>query len=161
MTNNLNAIFKELDRQDLHAVVKGGIPTEIEMYIKSLCEVYRRAESDSKNEMRSAVTRNATVVLLAFVSAMATLAMQRKDVGSLDLALLAFDLSNIMRIDFRDAFTHVAQLAFAATECGVKLDDHARTIIPDISSQLLEMFGHSKPPRVRRDSEGKLIFWKS
>jgi len=161
MTNNLDAILKELDRQDLHAIVEAGIPLEIKTQIKVLCTAYRPAQLEAKKEIRSAVTRNATVVLLTFVSAMATLAMQEKNEEALDLGLVALDLSNIMQIDFRDAFTHVAQLAFAAVECGVNPAAHALSVIPEISAQLLEMFGHFKPPRVTRNSQGDLIFVKS
>jgi hypothetical protein len=160
MMNNVGEIFEELDRQDIHASVNGEMPATLDADIRTLCGIYRRAEPEFKKEMRSKVTRNATVALLSFVSSVATLATQKKDEGALDLGLLAFDLSDIMRIDFRDAFGHVAQLAFAATECGLRPEDRARAVIPDISARFLDMLSHSKPPKVVQDSEGKLVFWK-
>jgi len=63
---------------------------------------------------------------------MATVAMQQKDKAALDLAVIAFDLSDIMRIDYRDAFGHVGQLAFAAKECGVDLIDRVRALVHEI-----------------------------
>jgi hypothetical protein len=160
MANNVGEILDELDRQDLHAIVNGEMPASIDAHIKALCAIYRHARPEVRKEMRSMVSRNATVVLLSFVSSAAILAIQTRDKEALDLGLAAFDLSNIMEIDFRDSFSHVAQLALAATECGVKPEDHARVIIPDISPQLLNMLGHSKPPRIIQDTEGRPVFWK-
>jgi hypothetical protein len=90
---------------------------------------------------------------------MAELAMQRKDGQALDLGLVAFDLSNIIGVDFRDAFGAISQLAFAANQCGVEPVDRATAVIPDLSPQLLEMFKHPRPARVTRDSHGNVVFW--
>ena len=159
MTDDLDTVFKEMDRQDLLAVTRHGLSDDLLRRIRVLCTEYRRVQPETRNEMRTAVTSNATVVLLRFVTAMAVLAAQKKDKEALDLGLVAFDLSNIMRIDFRDAYIPVARLAFAATECGVRPADRASVVIPDISPRLVEMFTYKQPLTfLTDDSAGNPVF---
>jgi hypothetical protein len=159
MTDNLDPVFKEMDQQDILRVTRHGLSEELVERIRVLCAAFRRAQPEMRDEMRTAVTAKATAVLLRFVTAMAVLAAQKKDKEALDLGLVAFDLSNIMRIDFRDAGIPVARLAFSATECGVRPVDRASVVIPDISPRLLKMLSYEQPAIVLiRDRAGNTAF---
>lgn len=156
---NLSAIFEALDRQDILWINRNGLPEDLEVEVTKLCRHYQNAGLEERSTIRSAITPTAMVVVQNFVSKMATVAMQQKDKDALDCALIALDLSNIMKVDYRDAFHHVSQLAFAANECGVDIVAQVTTLIPDASPRLLEMFSHPAPARIVRDTEGHLTFW--
>src|SRR5882757_5618662 len=159
MADNLDTVFKEMDQQDIFRVTRRGLPEELVGRIRLLCEAYRGAQPEIREEMRTAVTAKATVVLLSFMTAITALAAQRKDKQALDLGLAALDLSNIMRIDPRDAFIPVAQLAFAAIQCGIEPGERASRVLPDISPRLLEMFRYEQPPTILlQDSAGNPVF---
>jgi hypothetical protein len=162
MITSLTAILENLERQDIYRLAKYGMPEELQREIKALCVEYRDATTEDRNAAKSAVISQATKatgVILSFVSRMAELAMQQGDKEALDLGLVALDLSNIMKVDFRDAGGAASRLAFAAERCGINVIDRAQAMIPDISPQLLLFLQHRKPPRVELDGEGKLIFW--
>jgi len=156
---NLNAIVEVLDRQDILWINRNGLPEDVEAEVTKLCRHYQNAGLEDRSTIRSAITRHAMVVVQNFVSKMATVAMQQKDKDALDCGLIALDLSNIMKVDFRDAFHHVSQLTFAANECGIDVVAQVATLIPDASPRLLEMFSHPSPARIVRDTEGNRTFW--
>jgi hypothetical protein len=153
MINNLTAILEYPERQDIHGLIQHGMPEELQREIKALCIEYRGATSEDRNAAKSAVVSqatNATVIILFFVSRMAELAMQQGDKEAIDLGLAALDLSNIMKVDFRDAGGSASRLAFAAERCGLDIDivERAQAMIPDLSPQLLRFLQHPRPPRV-------------
>lgn len=150
-----------VERQDIYQMLKHGMSEEVAKQIEAFCIEYRGADHARQSEMKSAISRKGTVIFLGFVGHIATLAMQRKDREALDIGILAFDLSNIMDVDFRDAFGSISQLAFAASECGVQLADRMPEVVGKVSSRLLKMLIDPKPARVTRDERGNLVFWRS
>ena len=156
--DNLSATLDKLEKQEFHALLKHGLPEEMEKEIRALCVEYWGAYSESRKAMKSATARKGSAVIQMFSTRMATVAMQKKDKECLDLAVVAFDLGNTMEIDFRDAYGSIAQLAFAATECGVDLVSRAQAVIFDISPQLIEMLKQPLPPRLARDDDDNLVF---
>ncbi len=157
--NSWDTIVENLDEQDVLRINKYGLSDDIEREVSALCTEYCRLDTKERGVMRSKLGRKGSVVVLSFVSRMATLAMQRKDVDALDRGLVALDLSNIMKIDFRDAIGYVARLAFAANRCGVELVGRGLAVIPEVSPKLLELLQNPGVPRVTRDGDGNLVFW--
>ena len=153
----IKKILEGLERRDSYSVMKLGIPPDIEREISVLCAAYRN--TDNPEAMKAAITRKATLLILVYVSRMATLAMQRKDKDSLDSGLVALDVSNAVIVDPREAAAHVAKLAFSAKECGVVLMDRAKALLTDISPQLLEMIKNPGLVRIVRDKQGRRVFW--
>jgi hypothetical protein len=153
-----NAIVQNLERQDIHRMLRSGMAEEMALEVRNLCLEYIAADTEKRRFMKSAITQQASPVVLHFTSRMATLAMQRGDKEAIDLGLAAFDLSNIMLIDPRDAFGPIGRLAFAAEQCDVDLLDRATVIIGGISPQLMQVFTGPKPAQVERDAEGNLCF---
>jgi hypothetical protein len=159
ITEELKKILEDLERRDSYSTLKLGMPPDVEREIGVLCAAYRSATAESRDAMRSAITRKATVLILSFASRMATLAMQRKDKEAVDLGLVALDLSNAVNVNSRDVLGQIAQLAFAAKECGVEVSDRAAAVVPEFSPQLLEMLKHPGLVRVVQDKQGKRVFW--
>ena len=156
---HIDRILHNLEKQDVHRTLKYGISKEIAKQIESLCTAYEISQSNEKAAMRSKVTSKTAWMLLAFSGYSATLAMQQRDARTIDLGLVAFDLSNVMRVgDLRDTFGPIAQLAYAAKECGVSIVDRAVGIIPDMSPELRLFFEQPRIPRVTRDDQGNPIF---
>lgn len=85
----------------------------------------------------------------------------RGDKEAIDIGLVAFDFSNIMKIDFRDGFGAAGRLAFAARQCGIDIVERVTAVIPDSSHQLVLMFKSPMEPRVVRDNDGNLRFWST
>jgi len=154
-----NEIIADLERQDIHRLLTRGMPEDIVAKIKLLCAAYRDVPLEERTTMRAGLPRRSSAVISIFSVHIATVAMQQKDKAALDLAVVAFDLSDIMRIDYRDAFGHVGRLAFAAKECGVDLMERVRALVHDISPRLMDMLAAPRFPRVVRDSEGNMVFW--
>ena len=157
--DEVKKILQDLERRDSYSVMKLGIPPDVEREISVLCAAYRNTENPEA--MKAAITRKATVLILVYVSRMATLAMQRKDKDSVDSGLVALDLSNAVNVDPREAAAHVAQLAFSAKECGLVLMDRATSLLSDISPQLLEMMKSPGLVRIVRDKQGRRVFWNA
>jgi hypothetical protein len=157
--NNLGAILTRLEQQDLHQILTHGMSEEVEKDVRNLCTAYQSATIERRTAIKAGIAGKSAWIALAFVSRMATLAMQQKNKDALDLGLVAFDLSNIMTLDPRDAFAPIGRLAFAAKECDVDLIERATAIISDMSPQLMQVIKNPKPPRVVRDDEGNLMFW--
>lgn len=155
----LKEILEDLERRDSYSTLKLGMPQDVEREIGVLCAAYQNATAEGREAMRLAITRKATFVILHYSSRMATLAMQRKDKEVLDLGLVALDLSNAVNVNSRDVLGQIAQLAFAAKECGVEIPDRATAVLPEFSPQLLEMLKHPGLVRVVRDKQGKRVFW--
>lgn len=156
--DDLHTILEDLERRDVHRTLKTGMPEEIEKEIKDLCASYRSANPEDRAVLKRRMSAKQRWMILHFASRMAELAMQVGDKEAIDLGLVAFDLSNIMNVDFRDAFGSVGTLAFAARRCGVDIVDRAKALIPDTSDQLLLIFQHPKEPRTLTDSKGNLVF---
>lgn len=157
--NEIAKIVEELGQQDLYEIVKHGLPENIRRCLIALAREYRNSNSEDKTAIKSLVNQKDRSVILAFVTGMATEAMQERSVESLDIALVAFDLSDIMRVDFRDAFGHISQLAAASKACGIDLVEHAVAVIPVISPRLMGMLNDPGEARIMRDSKGKPVFW--
>jgi hypothetical protein len=155
----IKKILEDLERRDSYSVKKLGIPSDLEKEISVLCAAYRGTEN--REAMKAAITRKGTVLILVYVSRMATLAMQRKDKDLVDSGLVALDLSNVVNVDTREAAAHVAQLAFSAKECGVMLVDRATAVISEVSPQLLEMMKNPGLVRIVRDKQGRRVFWSA
>jgi hypothetical protein len=156
---DMDLILHDLEKQDVHRTLRYGISEEVAKQMEGLCAIYRTAQPEDKAAMRSKMTGKTSWMFLAFSGRSATIAMQQRDVRAIDLGLVAFDLSNVMRVgDLRDTFGPIAQLAYAARECGVSIVDRAVLIIPDISPQLMLGLEHPRTPRVTRGDDGKLVF---
>jgi hypothetical protein len=153
-----DTVVKNLERQDLHRMLRDGMSDDVAQEVKSLCMEYIAQNTEMRTAMKSAITRKASSALLYFTSRMATLAMQRLEKEAIDLGLAAFDLSNIMQIDPRDAFAPVGRLVFAAKLCDVDLLERAKAIFNDISPQLMKIIANPRPAQVARDAKGNLIF---
>lgn len=157
--DEVKKILEDLERRDSYNVMKLGMPPDLEREISVLCAAYK--SSENRDAMKAAITRKATVLILVYVSRMATLAMQRKDKELVDSGLVALDLSNAVNVDPREAAAHVAQLAFSAKECGVGLIERAKAVIPNVSGQLHEMMKNPSLVRIVRDKQGRRVFWSA
>jgi hypothetical protein len=150
--------LEALDQQDLYLVTRQGVPQDITDKIEIVCSEYRAASAGAKWGIRLAVSRRATVVLLSFAHRRATLAVQEKSTTALEQGLIALHLSNIIDIDFRDAFHPVGCFLAAGRECGVDASERAIEVLPDLSPRLANMFNQTPPWIITRDAGGNVAF---
>jgi hypothetical protein len=156
--SNTTEILKDLERQDIWHVRKQGMPQDLERQIKALCIDYMGAGLDGQKAIRSAITRKAGWFILSFAVDMATLAMKRKDNEALTLGIVALRISNILIVDYRDAYEPIAMLALAAQQCGFEPAEYTMLVCPDFPSEFLEWFSKPGPLMVVPDAEGSFVF---
>jgi hypothetical protein len=156
--DQIGKALEALDQQDLYRVMRQGVLQDITDKIEFVCSEYRTASAGAKWEIRLAVSRRATVVLLGFVHRRATLAVQERSTTALEQGLIALHLSNIIDIDFRDAFHPVGCLLAAGRECGADASERAIEVLPDLSPRLASMFNQTAPLIIIRDAGGNVAF---
>jgi len=154
----LRLIIRDLEHQDLHNILTSGLSERTQGGLHAICTNYLGAEKETREIMKLEIPRKVASILTYYVSRMATVAMQQQDKAAIDLGLAAFDLSNVIHIDPREAFGPISRLAFAATQCGVDLPNRATAVIRHISPNLKQMLENPSVPRVLRNEQGKPIF---
>jgi hypothetical protein len=156
---SMNAVVQDLEKQDIHRLLSEGMSSELVDELEGVCESYLEADAERRKNMRATITGKGTSVILIFLGQVANRALQLKDIGAIDVGIAALDLSNIMNIDYRDAFGPASVLSYAAKQCGIDVVHRARTLLPEISSELIELLSRPKQPRLARDVDGNVVFW--